>query len=233
MTNDSRIPITSNTDPGYTWSIAVVVGNGLFVLAWVVAAFWQGPHYSMLAHSISDMYAVGAPGAIFLIVVITLSGIVVLLFTGLALWPALRRARWPAAAGSVLLAMSIFGLGDLLTPFEREACRQADSGCTAADQVRNLGGRMDTVLSIGGLVLLVAAGFCLGGAMGRLPEWRRWAWPTRWVAGGILVLIVATVRADSVGLGGLFERLVAATGAAGIAVLAVGVIRASRTSTPG
>lgn len=225
--------MSANTVPGYKWAVLVIVGNCVFVLAWLVAAFWQGPHYSVLAHSISDMYAVGAPGAVVLIVVITLSGIAVLLFTGLSLWPALRPAGWPAALGVWLLALSIFGLGDLLTPFEREACRQADAGCTAADQVRNLGGTLDSTLSAGGLALLVVAGFCLAAAMGRLPGWRRWAWPTRWVAGGILVLLVATVFADSAGLGGLFERLLAASGAAGIGALAVGVIRASRTSSPG
>ena len=43
-----------------------------------------------------------------------------------------------------------------------------------------------------------------------------------------LALLVATVLASAVGLGGLFERLLAAAGAAGIALLAAGVLRRSR-----
>jgi hypothetical protein len=39
---------------------------------------------------------------------------------------------------------------------------------------------------------------------------------------------VATVLADAVGLGGLFERLLAATGAAGVVLLAGGVLQRAR-----
>jgi hypothetical protein len=44
----------------------------------------------------------------------------------------------------------------------------------------------------------------------------------------MIVLLVADVLADSANLGGLVERLVAAAGAAGIAALAIGVLRHSR-----
>ncbi|MCA2176125.1 DUF998 domain-containing protein [Nonomuraea glycinis] len=39
-----------------------------------MAASWQGPRYSVLAHTISDLYAVTAPGGMFLVVVFTLCG---------------------------------------------------------------------------------------------------------------------------------------------------------------
>jgi hypothetical protein len=39
--------------------------------------------------------------------------------------------------------------------------------------------------------------------------------------------MMATVVGDAVGLGGLFERLLAASGATGIALLAVGVLQRS------
>ena len=42
-----------------------------------------------------------------------------------------------------------------------------------------------------------------------------------------LALFVATALAGAVGLGGLFERLLAASGAAGIALLAAGVLQRS------
>jgi hypothetical protein len=49
--------------------------------------------------------------------------------------------------------LSIYGLGDLLSPLEREGCRLADRGCTAAAQFANSGGKLDAALSTLG-------GFC-------------------------------------------------------------------------
>ncbi|WP_329369592.1 hypothetical protein OG896_27495 [Streptomyces sp. NBC_00669] len=46
----------------------------VFVAAFLLAASWQGPRYSVSAHSISDMYAEGAPHAAFLMVVNTWCG---------------------------------------------------------------------------------------------------------------------------------------------------------------
>lgn len=63
-----------------------------------------------------------------------------------------RPAGGRAAVGSILLGVSIYGLGDALTPFERETCRLADPGCTGADQLSNAGGVLDAVLSLVGLV---------------------------------------------------------------------------------
>ena len=51
-----------------------LVAQIAFVASWLIAASWQGPHYSSLEHSISDMYAVGAPYGAFLVVVFTLCG---------------------------------------------------------------------------------------------------------------------------------------------------------------
>jgi hypothetical protein len=228
MISVSVVP-TAETRRLGRWAVAVVMANCLFVVGWLVAAVWQGPRYRVLADTISDMYANGAPGAVFLIVVITLSGVAVLLFTWLSLWPSLRSGGWSATVGATLLALSIFGLGDLLTPFEREACQQADPGCTVADQLGNVGGTLDAILSSVGVVLLIAAGFFLAAAMKRAPGWHHWSRPTRWASVGMIVLVVADVLADSANLGGLVERLVAAAGAAGIAALAFGVLRHSRT----
>jgi len=212
------------------WALVAAVAHVAFVLSWLVAASWQGPRYSVAAHSISDLYAVGAPGGGPLAVVLTLCGAAAIAFAGLSLWPALRPAGWSAGVGSLLLALSIFGLGDLLSPLEREACRRADPGCSAADQVANAGGALDATLSGVGLVLLVGAGFFLAAAMGRLPAWRSWAGPTRWVTVAVLALFVATGALSASGVGGLLERLLAAVGAAGIVALALGVRRRAGTA---
>src|SRR5579864_2510714 len=41
-----------------------------FVFSMLIAAAWQGPHYSLISDSMSDMYAVTAPDALFLVVVL-------------------------------------------------------------------------------------------------------------------------------------------------------------------
>jgi hypothetical protein len=209
------------------WAWVAIAAQVLFVASWLVAASWQGPHYSVLRHSISDMYAVTAPHGSFLVVAFTDFGAATILFALFSVWPMLRPGGRAATVGSVLLALSVGGLGDLLSPAERLACRMADPGCTAARALSNSGGKLDDILTTGGLVLLVAAGFFLAHAMARVPGWQAWARPARWTAVLIIVLAIADV-ADS-GLSGLFERLVAATGAAAIAALAVGILRRTRT----
>jgi len=123
--------------------------------------------------------------------------------------------------------LSIYGLGDLLRLFEREGCRLADPGCTSVDQM-SAGGATDALLSTVGLLCFVAAGFFIAAAMRREPSWRRWVWPTRWVTIVIVVLLLATGFLGVLGIEGLLERMLAATGAAGITALAVGVARRSR-----
>ena len=126
---------------------ATIVANTLFVITFLVAAAWQGRRYSTLEHSISDMYAIGAPHAVVLIVVLTVAGAVTVAFCAFALWPVVRSTGWSGRLGTVALGLSIFGLGDLLTPFERLGCRLADPGCTPDAQTATLGGTLDVALS--------------------------------------------------------------------------------------
>lgn len=207
------------------WARLVIVGNAVFVVAWVVAAAWQGPHYSVTAHSISDMYANHAPAAWFLIVVLTLSGAAVMLFTFLSLWPALRAGGWPARVGVLLMGLSVFGLGDLLTVFEQENCRLADAGCAADLQFTNFGGAADATLTTAGSYALILSGFFLAAAMRRLPEWRSWSRPTIGASVLIIVLILVDGLAGNSDYAGLVERVFAFAGAAWISVLALAVLR--------
>ena len=217
---------------GLAW--AALAAQIVFVLSWLLAVLWQGPRYSVLAHSISDMYAVTAPHGAVLVAVLTVCGAVVVLFAAFSLWPALRSAGWSAALGCTLLALSIFGLGDLLSPFERLACRLADAGCSDAAQVANLGGTLDSALSTVGSVLFVAAGFFLAPAMKKLLPWQRWASAVQGLSTAFLAFFVATGLLNASGWGGLFERLLALTGALLIVLLAYGVLQsAQRKVTPG
>jgi len=146
-------------------------------------------------------------------------------FALLAVRPVLRPGGRSATVGAILLALSIYGVGDLLSPFEREACRLADPGCSGSDQVANAGGALDSAISAIGILLFVAAAFVLAVAMKHAPGWARWAWPARWVGIGFVVLLVALVVAQAADLGGLLERILAAFGSAAIAALALRIAR--------
>ncbi len=207
------------------WARVGVLAQVVFVVSWIVAASWQGSRYSVRTDTISDMYAVGAPRGGFLVVVFTLCGAATIAFALRSVWPALRPGGWRAGTGSVLLALSVFGLGDLLSAGERLACRTADPGCTTSRQVSNAGGRLDDTLSSVGVVVLVVAAFFLAAAMRRTAGWERWARPTRWTAVVITLVAVADVPAQHADLGGLAERLLAAVGAGALAALALGVLR--------
>lgn len=63
-----------------------------FVVILVAAAMWQGPRYSSVTHTISDMSAVTAPYAMFLIVILTLCGAATIGFALRAVWSTLRAA---------------------------------------------------------------------------------------------------------------------------------------------
>jgi hypothetical protein len=205
-----------------------IAAQVVFAAGVLVAASWQGPHYSVWRDSISDMYAVTAPHGSFLAQFLTDTGAATILFALLAVWPALRSGGRSAAVGSVLLALSIGGLGDLLSPAERLACRMADPGCTASLQLSNSGGKMDNILSDTGVVLLILAAFFLAHAMARIPGWQAWAWPTRATGILIIALTIADGATGNTGVYGLFERLLAATMAVALIALAIGILRRSR-----
>lgn len=207
------------------WARLGAAAQVVFLVAMFAAPSWQGPRYDVMAHTISDMSAMGAPHAMVLIVTFTVCGAVTIVFALRSVWPALRSGGWRTALGSLLLALSAVGLGNLLSARERLACRMADPGCTETLQISNAGGKTDNIVTSIGVLLLVVAGFFLASAMRRIPGWQRWARPSRWVAVLVLAFAVADVATQDAGYGGLFERLIATVGAMGLAVLAAGIVR--------
>jgi len=214
------------------WSLVALVAHVVFVLTWLVAPLWQRPGYSVLAHTISDMYAAGVPGAWVLIVVFTLCGAALIGFATRSVWPMLRPAGWRAATGSFLLAFSAYGVGDLSAAFGRLPCSQAEPGCTAAAQLADSEGVLHSAVSAVGLLLFVVATFFLASAMSRVPGWARYAWPMRGLALLFFALCAITGQLGSVDLVGLSERVTAATGAAGIVLLALVVLRQAQADEP-
>ena len=89
------------------WARVGIAAQVIFVGSGLAAASWQGPHYSALKHSISEMYAVTAPHAMFLLIVLTVCGAATIWFTLRSVWPALRPGGWAATVGAALLALSV------------------------------------------------------------------------------------------------------------------------------
>lgn len=202
------------------WCWIGLAAQVLFPIAWLVAQLWQRPTYSSVEHTISDMYAYGAPHPAFLLVVLTLTGAATIGFAVLGLRPALS-GHWTGTVGWILVAVSILGLGDLLTFAEREGCQLAAPGCEEAAQTANAGGALDAGLSTFGILALGAAGLFIAAALQRRPSLARYAWPSR--IGGILVFVLLLGQAGftAAGIGGLGERILAVAVCAGVGALAV------------
>ncbi|MBB5873704.1 LPXTG-motif cell wall-anchored protein [Allocatelliglobosispora scoriae] len=102
----------------------------------------------------------------------------------------------------------------------------ADPGCTGAEQqLANTGGKFDSMITMVGILLFIATAFVLAAAFRRAPGWRSWTWGARGVGIGFALLLVGLIAAEDAGLGGLLERLLAASGAAAIAVFALRIAR--------
>jgi len=128
--------------------------------------------------------------------------------------------------------VSIPALGDLLAPFEREGCPLADPGCSVSDQMTP-GGVADVVFSSIGIFAMIAFLLVAAAAMRRAHGWERWARPTRWVAVGFVVLLVAYLAADAIELGGLVQRALATYTVGFVGVVGLRILRAEPASSPG
>lgn len=214
------------------WAMAGLWAQILFVVGFLLAGLWQGPRYSVTEHSISDMMAHGAPHANFLLACMALAGALTILFVARSLWPLLRAsgASRRAAVGSALLALSIYGLGDLLAPFERVACRLADPGCSGKAHLANLGALVDGIVTLICFPSFIAALFILASAFKRLPAWRSRNRQTFWSGIVFSVLFVGTVASVPVHLGGLVQRLTAAGGAVMVGMLAHATLQISKSA---
>lgn len=199
----------------------------VLIVSFAVFGLVQGPHYSWLAHSISDMYADKAPLGSLLVAVITVCGAMTLMFVVFSLWPSVKRAGLSAKLATVLLGLSIFGVGDLLSPFERLGCRLADAGCTDSLQTATTGGRNDMILSGIGVFLLMIGVITLGYSISKLKEFKQVS--KLLIYGGyLLILVIVIMGMAPVTIYGLMERLVALLGAVLLALLAKSCLRATK-----
>ena len=140
-----------------------LIAQASFMVGWLVAETWQGPRYSLVKHSISDLQAATAPHAWFPITCFAIGGLGTFAFATFGLRPALSAAGTTAAYAPWLLGLAALALGN---SFPQIPCRLADPGCSPHHQLHSPGGMTDAIVSGAAFLVLVLTPF---------PMWRRLA----------------------------------------------------------
>jgi len=204
------------------WGVVGVLAQVAFLAGWLVAETWQGPRYSPVSDTISDMQAATAPHAWFPIACFAFGGLGTFAFAVFGLRPALAGAGKVAAYAPWMLACAGLALGN---SFPQIPCRLADPGCTAQRQLSSAGGLTDAIVASLAFLVLVLTPIPLGRRLAVLPHWRALK-PVMLAArvAGLAAWIALSV-ASALGVAeGLMERILATICVAWIAMLACTLI---------
>ena len=147
-----------------------VTAQVVFTAGWVVTELWQGPRYSPVNDTISDMQARTAPHVWFPIAAFALAAIATFAFAVFGLRPALAGAGKRASFAPWMLAFSALALGN---SFPLIPCRLSDPGCTPSFQLNSPGGLTDAIVSGLAFFVLVITPFPLWRRLATLPGWQR------------------------------------------------------------
>jgi hypothetical protein len=212
----------------FAWGLIGICAQILFTAGWVVTETWQGPHYSPIANSISDMQAQTAPHVWFPVASFALAGIGTFAFVVFGLRPALAAAGKTGQAGLWMLAAAGLAIGN---SFPLIPCRLSDPGCTAAFQLNSPGGLTDAVVASLAFLVLVLAPFPIGRRLAVLPEWRQLrpvVIAARVLGPGCFLLLAISSSLTSMPALGLIERALSTTCVLWIFALAVTLARQAR-----
>jgi hypothetical protein len=195
-----------------------------FTAGWVVSESWQGPNYSPISNTISDMQASSAPHVWFPIASFAIAAVATFAFSVFGLRPALAGAGKRGRFAPWMLACSALALGN---SFPLIPCRLSDPGCTPSFQLNSPGGLTDAIVSGLAFFVLAITPFPMWRRLAALPGWRRLR-PVLLAAtfvGPILyVLLAVSSSQPAMPALGLIERVLATTSALWISALAVNLI---------
>jgi hypothetical membrane protein len=207
------------------WGIVGVIAQIAFMAGWLIAETWQGPKYSSIKYTISDLQAATAPHVWFIITCFAAGGLGTFGFAVFGLRPALSGAGKIAAYAPWMLALSTLALGNSfpLIPF-----RLVDPGATANLQLHSAGGLTDAIVAGIAFLVLALTPFPLLRRLAVLPEWRRLkpVMLTAGVFGPVCYILFGVFQNSSVE--GLMERILVTVCVAWICVVAVNLILVSR-----
>jgi small-conductance mechanosensitive channel len=211
------------------WGTVGIVAQIAFMAGWLIAETWQGPRYSVIADTISDMQAATAPHVWFIVTCFAIGSLGTFCFAIFGLRPALAAGRAvPHAVWMLALAGLAIGNSFPLIPCELPA-----PGCTAHHQLYSPGGITDVIVATAAFLVLVFTPAQLRKRLAELPEWRRLV-PMMTIARvacplGWMILSVASLTGTAQGLA---ERALATSCVVWIASLAITLIQVARRSVP-
>jgi hypothetical protein len=202
-----------------------VIAQIAFTAGWLVTETWQGPRYSPITSTISDMQAATAPHVWFPVTCLAAGGIGTFCFAVFGLRPALAGAGRVAANGPWLLALAGLAIGN---SFPLLPCMRSDPGCTAHRQLYSPGGMTDAIVATAAFLVLAFVPGPLWQRLKVLPDWQRMR-PVMAAARIICPLCFILLCAASLTgtAQGLAERALATSLVLWIGALAVTLIRVS------
>jgi Protein of unknown function (DUF998) len=212
----------------FLWGLVGVLGLIIFNAGWLIAETWQGPSYSPIADTISDMQAQTAPHVWFPIACFALGALGGFGFAMFGLRPALAGASKVAANAPVLLAFSLLALGN---SFPLIPCRLSDAGCTASVQLASPGGLTDAIVAGIAFFILAFLPYPLWHRVELLDGWRplkpvmfaaRVICPVAWI------LLAVSSNLSGMPAVGLIERVLAASCSLWVGALALTLTIESR-----
>jgi hypothetical protein len=208
------------------WGVAGLVAQAAFMAGWLIAETWQGPRYSPVNDTISDLQAATAPHAWFPIACFAVGGLGTFGFAVFGLRPALAGAGKAARYAPWMLAWAALALGN---SFPLIPCRLTDPGCTAHHQLVSPGGLTDAIVASTAFLLLACTPFPLWRRLKVLPQWQ----PLKPVMIAARVtspacFLLLAISSDAGTAQGLMERILATSCVLWMSALAVTLISLSR-----
>jgi hypothetical protein len=209
-----------------TWGVVGLIAQAAFTAGWLITETWQGPGYSPVSDTISDMQAATAPHAWFPVACFALGGAGTFCFAVFGLRPALSAAGGAARHAVWMLALAGLAIGN---SFPLIPCELPAPGCTAHHQLYSPGGLTDATVATAAFLVLVFTPAQLRKPLTVLPAWRPLV-PVMTAARVIcpLCFILLSLASLTSTAEGLAERLLATSCVLWISSLAVTLIIVSR-----
>ncbi|MGA3185009.1 MAG: DUF998 domain-containing protein [Candidatus Dormibacteria bacterium] len=208
----------------FIWGFVGLLAQLVFAAGWVIAETWQGPRYSPVTDTISDLQAATAPHVWFPVLCFAIGGLGTCGFALFGLRPALADV---GSAAAWKIGLSCLALGN---SFPLISCQLSSPGCTATTQLLSAGGLTDALLSGLALWVLAITPFPLARRVTSLPGWKSLR-PVLLVAGVVTPALYGLLAiALFVGVGqGLAERSLVVVCQLWVCLLAGNLIRVSLT----
>lgn len=207
-----------------------VIAQIAFTAGWLVTETWQGPRYSAITSTISDMQAATAPHVWFPITCFAVGGAGTFCFAAFGLRPALAVAGRVAAHAPWMLALAGLAIGN---SFPLIPCQVSDPGCTAHHQLYSPGGMTDAIVATAAFLVLAFVPGPLWQRLKVLPDWqqlRSVMTAARIICPLCFILLCAASLTGTAQ--GLAERALAASIVLWIGILAITLIRVSAARNP-